>query len=592
MPPPSAHSPGPCCPSLSLSLSCSPDPGPGPGPGSMLTAAQGSAAGAGSPPPPPSQGLAEGGVTAWSGGSCWRLQWHEELLLASALAQHLGPLLNQAYSVQSVLLPQLLALHRARPPHQGTACRKALALMAACLDAQAFRRCCQQLLEGLVQQCAIAPLRPEDIPYSGSYPYLALICCLLGSRWVRGCWLCHPELQGLLERALTRKPPSHDDLQTLLPCVWWPGCSKPGSSQAGMEAAVAGFAAALAKVEEQQARLLGLLAGRVAQGLDPGGREDALLTFLRGLLLKNRDALRDVPPPGLSDPTLLIAVFFALLRLLRPVLPAMNTFPAGDLFVKNTWRGESDLVNDLPRLGGGGQLGAALPAGAPWGAAAAAGRQLGGLALQRRLKPAAWPELLNSALLLYGWRVGQSLRSLQNADSSLATNLANLAEGEGALLHLEEAHGLLMEDLDSNVRYSRLVQVVFFNGAKLQALVQLAEWLARLLMAARQVGGLLGYLPTVYLEVVVDVVQALCKPSHAAATMAYPTSEQLEGGWQGGGEGRGARKGGGGEEGPPAALRQLEVVSEALVCVLADPRIANPDLKEQLLGSIATMLEN
>jgi hypothetical protein len=35
-----------------------------------------------------------------------------------------------------------------------------------------------------------------------------------------------------------------------------------------------------------------------------------------------------------ADPTLLISTFFALLRLLRPVLPGLPSFPAGELFVK------------------------------------------------------------------------------------------------------------------------------------------------------------------------------------------------------------------------------------------------------------------
>eukprot|EP00983_Pelagomonas_calceolata_P035373 1106108-Pelagomonas_calceolata.AAC.1 len=52
----------------------------------------------------------------------------------------------------------------------------------------------------------------------------------------------------VLERCLTRKPPSTDDLRTLLPMVWWPGCNEEGASREGMEEAMAKFSATLAKV--------------------------------------------------------------------------------------------------------------------------------------------------------------------------------------------------------------------------------------------------------------------------------------------------------------------------------------------------------
>lgn len=224
-------------------------------------------------------------------------------------------------------------------------------------------------------------------------------------RPVRAAWLSHPELQQVLERCLTRKPPSAEDLRALLPRVWWPGCGDAGASEAGMHDAMAAFSATLGKVgsmrafiilsyqiisvafgyyallfigdlwciivsqggcwavaegrggwwwcghrrdgaavrarplahthvpgalarstparppaytrhthahrphrpppphaqvEARQACVLAGLAGRPAPGLDPSGTEDALLTFLRGIVLRNRGATRDVPPPGLS----------------------------------------------------------------------------------------------------------------------------------------------------------------------------------------------------------------------------------------------------------------------------------------------------
>lgn len=65
---------------------------------------------------------------------------------------------------------------------------------------------------------------------------------------LRAAWLSHPDLQLVLERCLTRKPPSTDDLKALLPTVWWPGNTDEVASKRGMDEAMAQFSRTLAKV--------------------------------------------------------------------------------------------------------------------------------------------------------------------------------------------------------------------------------------------------------------------------------------------------------------------------------------------------------
>jgi len=95
----------------------------------------------------------------------------------------------------------------------------------------------------------------------------------------------------------------------------------------------------------------------------------ALLVFLRFLLQKNMYALRDVPPPGLSEPTVLMSAFFALLQMLQPALQAacdsssgssgsggssgpLAAFPVGELFAGVGAAAEAEPVFNMPRLGG------------------------------------------------------------------------------------------------------------------------------------------------------------------------------------------------------------------------------------------------
>jgi Kip1 ubiquitination-promoting complex protein 1 len=103
--------------------------------------------------------------------------------------------------------------------------------------------------------------------------------------------------------------------------------------------------------------------GSSAPGSAAGGSSSsscALLVFLRFLLQKNMYALRDVPPPGLSEPTVLMSAFFGLLQLLQPALQAacegntgpLASFPAAELFAGVGPAAEAEPVFNMPRLGG------------------------------------------------------------------------------------------------------------------------------------------------------------------------------------------------------------------------------------------------
>lgn len=126
------------------------------------------------------------------------------------------------------------------------------------------------------------------------------------------------------------------------------------------------------QVEQRQYELLELLLATPWSDDAPGSSASstsssastssscALLVFLRFLLQKNMYSLRDVSPPGLSEPTVLMSAFFGLLQMLQPALQAacdsgsgpLAAFPAAELFAGVGPAAEAEPVFNMPRLGG------------------------------------------------------------------------------------------------------------------------------------------------------------------------------------------------------------------------------------------------
>jgi Kip1 ubiquitination-promoting complex protein 1 len=239
-------------------------------------------------------------------------------------------------------------------------------------------------------------------------------------------------------------------LQALLPHVWWPGCKDETASEERLKASVSVITATLTKVEQCQYELMQLLLATPFQqntssssGEKAEDADCALLVFLRLLLQKNRAALRDVPPPGLSEPTVIMSTFFGLLRLLQPALHAaqeqgcgpLAAFPAAELLAGSDASAEAQPVYDVPRLGGTiSHLAREHPTsdlekqpvhvlpqqqqrhGSSWDAAG------------HELRDAWVPELLNSCMLLYAWRVGFSYKMIHSLSSSVASSSATVDE--------------------------------------------------------------------------------------------------------------------------------------------------------------------
>lgn len=194
----------------------------------------------------------------------------------------------------------------------------------------------------------------------------------------------------------------------------------------------------------------------------------ALMVFLRFLLQKNRGALRDVPPPGLSESTVLMTTFFGLLRLLQPALQAaresgtgpLAALPAAEVLAAADTAAEGSPVFDAPRLGGVVSHLARehplselekqpivvppLQSSLKVGNAAGTGSKQSASTAQPQMGPKqqhqqcyiappalkdAWvPELLNTCMLLYCWRVGFNYKMIHTLSSSVASSSASLED--------------------------------------------------------------------------------------------------------------------------------------------------------------------
>ncbi|GIL47203.1 hypothetical protein Vafri_4076 [Volvox africanus] len=603
-------------------------------------------------------------VTAEAHRSCvetrpsFSVPWASWLLMGSIAIDELAQHLLDSHIIASVLMPAMLRLTPCTGSGTpgasstaavvgssgGAALSSFLKLLELCLEPEMLSAVVNCVLETLSRRCISAALVPEQFPYSASCPYLALAVAIASRDLLRAAWLRHPNLWQTLEGFLTRKGPSLDDLRQLLPHVWWRGCSELSGDRDRMRGALQALSTAITRVEDKQYELLCCLLGSKGSG-DPN--EDALVEFLRYLVHKNKGATRDMPPPGLSDSTVLISAYFVLVRMLRAALPFTDSFPAGALFVKTAMKADLEPVNSLVRLGGivthlcrespvtsaaelaplavapPSRLGvvppspgslSALPSVTGWGAPSAAmsppsfpasqltpppSCEADSLVVSRvRSCPRLAADLMDLAMTLYASQVGVSVRVTHTMGNTLAGSLAGLEEVERHLrritaptvasgvgsagtgpasssyaTYLRDARDVFRNEVSNNIRFSSLLKVLYFSGWKQEACLSLAGWISRMLIAAAaHPGPLLSYVPTCYLDCILDTLTSVRQASEAVSGTALPPAAQTP---------------------SIGALRthgSLSDIIAVLVTLLHEPRICTPDVKEAIVGVLAMLL--
>lgn len=173
----------------------------------------------------------------------------------------------------------------------------------------------EHLINALSSGCKTAPLVLTECPYSGSYSYLALACHILRREELMVLWWKSSYFEFLFEGFLSRKAPNKQDLEGMMPSVWWPGSCEDVSYENGMILATTAFSKTVSKIEEKHRDLCSLVIQFIPPLTSPQLPGSVFRTFLQNLLLKNRGD-HNVLPPGVSSNSVLVSLYTVILHFL------------------------------------------------------------------------------------------------------------------------------------------------------------------------------------------------------------------------------------------------------------------------------------
>lgn len=135
------------------------------------------------------------------------------------------------YVARGPLLSFVIELFKLHPPHDYRSLDRVLDCF---LEFQESRILFEHFISALSSSCKTAPWILSDFPYSGPYIYLALACHILRREELMILWWKSPDFDFVFEGFLSRKTPNKQDLQSLMPLVWWPGSCEDISNESSM----------------------------------------------------------------------------------------------------------------------------------------------------------------------------------------------------------------------------------------------------------------------------------------------------------------------------------------------------------------------
>lgn len=211
------------------------------------------------------------------------------------------------------LLSFLMDVFRDQAPHDYESLDRVLDIL---LDFPGVTLMFEHLLSALSYRCKTACIVLRECPYSGSYPYLALLCHMLRREVLMVVWWKMSDFEFLFEGFLSLRSPNKQDLQYMIPAVWWPGSCEDISYESSMMLTTRTLSEAIEKIEEKHRDLCCLVMQFIPPVAPPQLPGSIFRTFLQNIILRNRGADRNIPPPGVSSNSVLVSLFTVILHFL------------------------------------------------------------------------------------------------------------------------------------------------------------------------------------------------------------------------------------------------------------------------------------
>ncbi|KAG8640863.1 hypothetical protein MANES_13G077640v8 [Manihot esculenta] len=220
---------------------------------------------------------------------------------------------NIEYVAWGPLISFMMEVFRLQPDHDYSSLDRFIDVFLEFQESCGMFEC---VINALSSCCRTAALVLTECPYSGSYSYLALACHILRREELMVLWWKLPDFEFLFEGFLSQKSPSKQDLSILMPSVWWPGSCEDISYESSMFLTTTALSEAVNKIEEKHRDLCLLVIQFRPPTTPPQLPCSVFRTFLQNLLLKNRGADRNLPPPGVSSKSVLVSLYTVILHFL------------------------------------------------------------------------------------------------------------------------------------------------------------------------------------------------------------------------------------------------------------------------------------
>ncbi|XP_024970300.1 E3 ubiquitin-protein ligase RKP isoform X3 [Cynara cardunculus var. scolymus] len=445
------------------------------------------------------------------------------------------------------LLSFLMDVFRDQAPHDYESLDRVLDIL---LDFPGSNLMFEHLLFALSYRCKTACIVLRECPYSGSYPYLALVCHMLRREVLMVVWWKMSDFEFLFEGFLSQISPNKQDLQYMIPAVWWPGSCEDISYENSMMLTTRTLSEAIDKIEEKHRDLCCLVMQFIPPVTPPQLPGSIFRTFLQNIILRNRGADRNIPPPGVSSNSVLVSLFTVILHFLSEGFATrgcgwmMGSGTSGGTNIGFLHRGGQQsfplpliLKNDphrveIPRLGGSySHLANFHPVNVDpeaevvrWeeGCTDDEVQQMRVVALESSLSSSTLveEELLDAMLLLYHLGLAPNFKQASAYMSHQSHSMSQLEETDRQmrdrssgeqLRRLKEARGVYREEVIDCVRHCAWYRITLFARWKQRGMYAACIWIVQLLLALSKMDLVFCYIPEFYLETLVDCFHVLRK---------------------------------------------------------------------------------